>query len=398
MEPEEFTANKTQCIVSGNNIASSSRKDRVSSSQTTYQYRKSYIKTAPSATVFANTCQGGLTSTNTGAIEVSGAVNFVTQNKIYRESGNIRCYVGFVEDTFTASVLNKSRGVISHNYFDKEFVNNSHNIGNFTNSVIIDTVGTNPYQWIVEKNINQIFSQNVPLTSSQYYMKYQGLAGIVTAGQSSQSSSDISDAYWFLTNAPSINNGFRSDTLWYHDDVGNSESPAPVRSIGWHENIDKYIPKGARIISLVMGVRLIYGDPEDLNVMRGAEIRMFINKHNKAQLQGPTINAIVIPTLGAVPLYGIPVNPGENDGGILNDSELDQKCIYFTASDFPGSTNAIFKRLDLTNFNGNDISEEYVVGLNHSFSVSMVCQFQRLTGTPASVDVLFTPVAVEYKW
>lgn len=395
MEPEEFTENKTSCIVSGNNIESSSRKDRVSSVVTNYQYRKSYIKTAPSATLSMNTCKGGLISTNTGAIEISGAVNFITQNKIYREDGNIRCYVGFVEDTFTASVLNLSRGIVTHNYFDKPYVNNSHGITNYTDAVIIDQVGDNPYQWIIEKNINQMFAQNIPFTSSQYYMKNGGLGGFVNAGNAS---SELSDTFWFLTNAPSINHGYRSETLWYHDDVANAEDPPPGRSFGWQENIDKYVPKGAKIVSLTIGIRVIYGDPESHNTMRNAEIKIFINKYKKSYIQGPAINIIDIPTL-STPLYPIPVGAGENDTGILNDTDVDQTCIFYSAPDFSGTLGtALFKILDLTNFNGVDVSEDYVVGLQNSFSISMVCYLQRNIGVAASVDILFTPVGVTYRW
>lgn len=380
-----------------------------------YNYLFGYIMTQSSATIDSNNLRGASTDGYSSLILVGGLNNKIVNNNIYRKTSVIYAYVGFgCFDSTVPGALSwdglESTGIVTNNYFDSPYTDNvTTNVSNNLLSegvVKVNHINTNAYQWAVNNNKNQTGYLTIGMTSQ--LVPFGGLGyeqGSIVPPPAIPQYTNNYNLDFYIRQALTVNifpvptgvslnnNVMRSLILHIHD----SDTPI-LRGIGWQETIDKFIPAGARLMLLQMGVKpfetilttTATGGPWDSRVL------MTLNRY------GISTNYINLDYLGPTPDSGTLF-----DLNVINeyDPTLGLPSTTLTAAVTGGQINSTGNTLTMTvdtttaGPNGSDISNYFIsgaVGSPYAFGVSIDILYQRAAGI--TTDLMFSPLFVKFRW
>lgn len=369
------------CIIDNNTINNNNWVNTSTLIDDVYTYNDSYIFCATSCTITNNICRGGLSGSDPSGIIVSGEQNIVTNNRIYKNDSDFGdgAYISFKEENGTSAKLNESRGIISNNFFDSPFCD----LAETNSNTIVVGNETNKIHWTIDRNINQTNTVVVPFTENKYYLELD------------TSSLPLAAFDTFVRNLPAKDGGNKSYTLWIHESRTDTSF---ANRIGCQSSLDKFVPIGAKITKIAFGVRVISEIP-----LRNGSFYVYLNKYNKGKTTVTSYDSsLFMDDIDPVDVsggfnYPISVSSTENDYNIINDDTYDPIAANVINAGISDST--IIGELDLTDFLGNDISSDYVVGLGNPISISLSANFQRDGGDlTKKVDIFISPVAISYRW
>ncbi len=361
-------SNDSSVIISGN-TTSAGYWIETSAVKFTYRYTLGYIYCQSSCVIANNILKGVGETFNFGSlILVSGLNNHINNNKIYRENNSIFAYVTFANFELPAHWDgDKSSGIIVNNFFDSPYINDFTKNENVINLTV---TSINAIKWIIEKNKNQTGYLTIPITNSNLKL-------INATGYQSFDSNNL-----YISNAPGIGAsgiaGYKSLVIKIHD-----HSTVTERYFGWQENIDKYMPSGARIILLKMGVRPFDSIVETpINPSSGfdSNVNLFLNKYI---LSKDYTNLDYFVDASTSP-----------DSNIVNDLVPLKSVI--TGGELNSTSNTLYCSIDTTldGPSGTDISDQFIAGNGYAFSVSVDFRFKRQN----IIDMYLSPIMVKYRW
>lgn len=384
----KIPSNDASCIISGN----TTNKGYYFSGTTLqpYGYDAGYIYTLCSSNITNNTLKGVVADTVGGYLVATCGKNvIITNNKIYREDSDIGGYVGYVGATTPAPSDYDPYAVIVDNFFDSPYTSNAE--ASDINTGIVKT------NWIVERNKNQSSIAIVPLTNNLYL---KGQFGI-----------DSSNLDYFVAPVQNYDGyQYKSHVLHVHDGYSVSNQGEP-RYIGWQDDLTKYLPNGAKIVEIKMGLRTF-----DSNVYNGtagtfnSKITLYLNKYN------PSYFSSNLDYFTALPNGTLPNPVGVYDSNVLLDGAATYTPnLQFSANEINASSTTIMKSIDLKNINlftggpgSYDDTNSYIVTKSNPITLSLDIRFERspvttftlsgpLTSRPP-VNLYLSPILIKYRW
>lgn len=336
---------------------------------TTYQYPLGYIMTQSSNTITDNNLRGVGETIGLGSLILVGGINnVITNNTIYRKGKSVYAYIAFACFDIPFWDGEGSSGIITNNTFDSPYVNDAS-----ANEAVISTTALAPKatKWVVTQNKNQTGYLSIPITNSQL-LTYGAFA-------------NYNASQFYLTVAPGLAFGFKSQVLHVYDNDTVLPPPSPVglRAIGWQENLDKYMPSGARVLLLQMGLKPFGSIVETPTFPAGgydSNARLFLNKYDFAY--------------NYVNLDYMPVPSVSPDLKIINDATAPSSII--TGGQINSTSATLFFGIDTTSAGGGgtDISDQFIAGKNYAFSASLDFRYKRQN----TCNFYFSPLNVKYRW
>jgi hypothetical protein len=368
--------NSSSCIIS-DNIVGAGYWLQVGESTVLHRYIFGYIWCQSSCTITNNILKGvgstdALASINAMLIALSGLNSIVTQNQVYRNNETVYGYVVFTSfEQFPSFNVADTVGVVVDNFFDSPRTRNTGSGSSIEELVkIVVSVGTHSPRWIVERNKNQTGYLSIPITNSQMFL--YGSGGV----------ENFDNLDYYISQAPSAGSGigYKSLVLRIHD----RESPVKTRWIGWQENLDKYMPKGSRVIQLKMGIKpfgSIVTTPINPDGGFDSNINLFLNRYYTPA------DYTDLNYFGATPAL-LPDTKISNDGTAPTD--------IITGGQINSTSNTLFLDIDVTTSGsgGEDISDNFIAGYGGSFSASLDIRFRRQN----TCDFYISPLMVKYRW
>lgn len=369
----------------------------------TYNYFFGYAYCQASCTIDSNTFKG--VADGYGQLVLCGGLNSrVTNNNIYRNGHVIFSYVGFGNfDSISPGTIAwnglESTGIVTGNYFDSPFTDNTTiNFNNnlFTEATIkIAFINTSVFNWAAHTNKNQTGYLNIPIT--EQLVPYGGLGYVQNNPVGSPANAPFDTGYK-LTQAPTVgvlsNPGkylgtglYRSLVLRLHD-----ADAAITRNLGWQQTLDKFIPQGARLVLMQMGVK-----PFGSIVTTSAPDSVIIMTLNKYPLANAYIN------LDYMSVAGDP-GVGSADFALLNSflPPLNTSIMSAIVDGFEinSTTNTLYASIDtiaMPQVSGGtlDVSNLFVSGGDTAFGVSIDITYQR---NGVTTELYFSPIYVKYRW
>jgi hypothetical protein len=364
---------------------------------TPYYYDNVFVHCNTASTISENFLRGFNTTTANYGIIIGGITTFINQNKIYRGTASIGAYIIFSSLDFVSWDHTLSRGTIVDNFFDSPLINNSGTGSDFLENVV-NLVSDSVYRWVVERNINQTIRLSFPVTNTQISSGIGSLGSSDTIPNNFGASTNIISNFRSGTNASTATYSYiqhKSNILSY------TASAVGTNRLGWQENISKYMPPGARLIQLKMGIRSF----TDGYVSSDSFVALTLNKYDSP---GDYTNLDAI---------GAPISSITNfDPHVANNTNIATNPIPAptgtqTYAMFMGDTiNALavanvtgylVMDTEFINGTGGDISNQYIANAQatyaaSSFGITLDCYLVKASGT--LVQVLFSPVMIKYRW
>lgn len=333
----------------------------------TYNYQLGYIMTQSSSTITNNNLRGVGETAGLGAlISLGGLNNIVTNNFIYRQGKSVFAYIAFVSYDVPVWDGTGSTGIVTNNFLDSPVINDATG-----NEAVIDINILMPKatRWIVTQNKNQTGYITVPITNTQLIL--HGGFGYA----------DFDNETLYITQAPTLANGYKSLVLRVHDEDTVLPEPSPTgrRFFGWQENLDKYLPVGVRILNLQMGMKpfgSIVQTPVNPAGGFDSNFYLFLNRYIAAPFY---VNLDYMPVPGVSP-----------DTAVLNDATPSSSII--TGGMINSTSATIFFNIDTTT--PSDISDNFIAGVGIALSASLDIRFKRQN----ICDFYFSPLKVKYRW
>lgn len=367
-----------------------------------YNYFFGYIYSQSSVHIEGNNLRG--VGANGGSLVLVGGLNSsITNNKIYRSNNVVFSYISFANfDTISPGILSwngaEAAGIVTGNFFDSPYTDNvtiNTNNNLFTEGLVkYNYVNTAVYKWSISNNKNQTGYMSIGMTSQLVPYGYAGYAqGGIGAAFDGYYNTNFYMRQAFTTNIVPVPPGvtlnssvYRSLILHLHD----NDILTP-RFIGWQETIDKFIPQGARLVLIQMGVKpfetvvttTASGGPVDSRIL------MTLNKYglstNYINLDYLGTVADAVPDVNVINEFFSPLSAssltGAVTGGQINSSFNTFIMTVDTTTAGPGST---------------DVSNYFVSGGDTAFGVSIDIVYQRASGI--TTDLGFSPLFVKFRW
>lgn len=355
-------------IISGN-VTGTGYWLQTTNTSVVYNYSFGYIFSQSSSTITDNNLRGVAETAGLGSlILVSGKTNIITNNNIYRKGKSVFAYVAFASFDVPSWDGLDSSGIITNNIFDSPYINDASANENVIN---VGSLAINATRWVITQNKNQTGYLSIPITNSQL-LAYGAFF-------------NYNSSLFYATTAPGLGVGFKSQVLHIYDSDTILPAPSPVgiRVIGWQENLDKYMPPGARVLLLQMGLKP-YGSIVETPVFPASgydsTAKLFLNRYNYAA--------------NYVNLDYMPVPFVSPDLNILNDATAPSATI--TGGQINSTSNTLFFSIDTTTAGGGgtDISDQFIAGANYSFSISLDFRYKRQN----ICNFQLSPLSVKFRW
>lgn len=258
----ESESNDSTCIIQGN-VTSTGYWLQTTLTTTTYRYSAGYVY-CQSSNIIKNNIFKGIDETTIGgdpspAIWVSGRLNNVSDNRIYRNGKSISAYVQFIGTTPSWGGAQSSDGIIVDNYFDSPYINDSS-----LNETVINLFGVSNSRWIYERNKNQTGYAPVSPTNRFIFNSPNGW------GPTDTFDAVLAYADQSVDVNPPFNSGlpygaFRSQVMQIVDTSALTLGVSPDKRWYAQINLEAYLPNGVRIISLSGGIKpwesVVHYDP-----------------------------------------------------------------------------------------------------------------------------------------
>jgi hypothetical protein len=347
-----------------------------------YTYTNGYIFCQGSSTITDNILRGAGVG---NLILVGGLRNIIKGNKIYRDNIDVTSYIRF--DNFDTPNWDSnpdgegagSQGLVVDNFFDKPTINAVGVTGSFNGLSFFGAINipsTAAPGWIVERNKNQTGIAIVPWTNG--HILYH------TTGGSAFGPDGYDDLYMKpANNNPSgtFTGEYRSRVLRFRD----TESVG-FRLWGVQVNLEAFLPNGVRVLEVSSAIRS-FGTQVDYNPASppAATSNFWINLSSQ-DMQNIGVGTFSLDNFSTV---------SDNDDGVFEINNTVFSNV--TGGDFNSSSLALPFEIDLTNYNGNDISNRYITGRGIGITLSLDARWARdsiFFGT----EFLISPVLVTYRW
>lgn len=353
-----------------------------------YTYDGGFIYCQSSNNITQNILRGvGSTGVATG-IQVGGIYNYIAQNRIYRFANSLSGYIGFSSPDSPVWNYQLSRGIVVDNFFDSPTINGvADNLFSFP---------SNATRWTFERNINQTRYLSIPLNSSQFIILAGSADSFAGANYiwSQIDTAGTGDGY--ITPAPNQGNiRYRSNVLHFSIKSSNEHR------FGWQDNLDKYIPSGARLIEAKMTVRTLSTTLHfDSLSFVALSLNQYVSPTNALNIAfaSPTsvdTNILNDSNQATIP----PLDPVSNGTPLAPYAVINGAAINATSG---GSTLALDINTENINGTGSDISDQFISNLqgngnlNRSFGLSLDAFLVRSGGT--QIDLYFSPIMIKYRW
>jgi hypothetical protein len=406
----EGEGNDATCIIQGN-VTSTGYWLQTTLTTTTFRYSAGYVY-CQSSNIIKNNIFKGIDETTIGgdatpAIYISGRINDVSGNKIYRKGKSIASYVRFASTTPTWNPSG-SDGIIVDNFFDSPYISDSS-----LNETVIDINGifdtATKNRWTFERNKNQTGYASVSPTN-RFIFNSKSPGGWGSTGNTSvdgyaTKSRDISPIP--PSSTPTQNNlpygAFRSQIMQIVQLSGG-----PLTDNEWYaqENLEAYLPNGVRIISLSGGIKpwetVVAYDPSQDGVTPGA-IGPIVNSNIWISLSSINPNYIIpggtTDYVNLDTIYPSGSSPVASPDISIEELNFPVKAVV-TGGQINSTSGNIPYVINLENYyDGNtfhgDISYEYVTGKGLGITISFAWVWRPTSGT---THISQSATRVKYRW
>lgn len=349
---------------------------------TNYMYSGGYIFCQGSGIITQNNLRG---AGGGNLILVGGTKNLIKDNFIYRENIDVSSYVRF--DNFENPIWGGhvdgngagSQGIVVDNFFDKPTINAIGQFGLFNGISFsagpINISSTAAPGWIVERNKNQTAVAIVPWTNGHilYHM----------VGGSAYGPDGYDDLYMRPSGDSPVGpftGTYRSRVLRFRD----NES-IDLRKWGTQVNVEAFVPNSVRIIKIDAAIRSFGTVVAYDGLADASDTSNFWINLSSHDLQNIGVGVAELDFFTSV---------ADNDDGIY---EYSNAPVFdnVTGADFNATSFGIPFSIDLTNYNGDDISNRYITGRGIGITLALDTRWSR---NVASVNFLISPVLVTYRW
>jgi hypothetical protein len=372
------------CIISGN-TTSAGYWLQSNSVKFIYNYLQGYICCTSSSTITNNILKG-VWNNPIGAfvsalVIVGGVSNIVTNNKIYRQGNTINSYVYFNNLNIPFWDGTGSYGLVVDNFLDSPYTLGSSTTG--SNEWISDW--SIPKHWTVERNINQTAFAMIGITSNVYSGNWFGF-----------SSSYNSNFYIApMTSQPGGQfDRYRSLVLHIHDNV----HPPQLRFWGWQEDLSRFLPHNAKILSLQMGVRTMRANPVqvlDTSIVTDA-FKLSLNRYTDYSKMPTSKSGTAYTNLN----YILPLP--SNDTKVINPP----LNAIISASLLNGYNSTQYLNINLETIdpstgesNGTtNVVNDFIINNKSPITVALDVDLLKVNNAAVELDLLVSPLSVKYRW
>ena len=350
--------NDSNCIISGNIIQKGYW--TFASAAKTYEYGGG-VYSQSSSMINDNFISGLLSNALVVGILVGGKNNIIRGNKINRDASIIYAYVAFASYQLPLWYGSGSKGIVTDNIFDSPYTDDR---SLSSDKVIVISEGYFPdaTNWIVKDNINQTVSIVIPITNAQMSLFITGIADSSTL---------------FLT--PQSNTG----TAGYKSQVFSIYDIAPantaLRWIRWQQNLEHYIPNGARLVFMEMGLRpfdTVLTTPLAPPGGQDSKVVLYLNKY-KASEDATDLDYFTTATSADTNIESTTAS-ATLTGGAIN-----------------AGSSTLLMTIDVTDVSSVDLSSQFRSGFGIPFSASLEMLF---TSNLNPATILLSPLLIKYRW
>lgn len=314
---------------------------------------------------------------------LTGSQNHCTviSNKFIRGTNNLTSYI---DNTF-----GNGNHIITNNFFDQTTSNNTGGsvTTNFTTASII------------ERNKNQTAYVAIAWTDNQTLFNYDTSSASSptqafiqrTVSGSNLQVLNITDnfAVGSIANT-TVNHQNTPNGYGNYISIVDSSSTAQYRHISHSVNLNSYIPLGAKIVDVRMGVWVsnLTAGAFDFTTSNGNYFSVSLER----MLAVPFSNVLDLRTnilAGNSTGIDTSVSPNPVFNAIYINSSGDQAT-------FTGATQ--YANLDTTNYSSSDVSENFRINANYNIVLTMEFQFKAVSPNTNPLNFWLSPALVQYVW
>jgi hypothetical protein len=381
----EGEGNDASCLIR-NNTTSTGYWLQTTLTTSTFRYSAGYIYCQASNAIQGNIFKGieetAIPGSPTPAILVSGLVNDISHNKIYRSGKSVSAYVSFASADLPAWDGSGSIGFIVDNFFDSPFINDSTLVEN-----VISILPAAKPRWIFERNKNQTGYSMIPVGNQTVFT--QGGWGPNQGNSSFQTFISLMNDGSTFTNS-NVTGAYKSSSVLILDN-----ETATNRFWGFRADIEGYLPNNVRLISIKAGLR-----PWEtvLEFYTGTIPSGHISSNFYLNLASQNWDPLTM--LVDYTNTNMFSSTSSTDPSILEDTTFPVYTLV-TGGQINSTFSNVPMSINLENYTDpggtahGDISYNYITGRGRGISLSGDWRWKR---TSTTMHITLSPVLVKYRW
>jgi hypothetical protein len=173
--------------------------------------------------------------------------------------------------------------------------------------------------------------------------------------------------------------------------------PPEIRTWGWQENLNKYLPNNTKILQAQIGARG-FGNAVVSGGILNTSITLNVNKYLPNTMQ-PLTNSV----FSYVSLDNNFTAYNSADTYVVDDSTNSSPYATITGGELNSTSNTVVKTIDfrainsLTGGPGSDnLVSSYTMNYKYPITLSLSVGIVKVAGIDATI--LISPISVKYKW